>query len=116
LINFLQHKNEIISNFCNTFKKFAYKTIWGIDLNCNIKSKELVWLEQRLLRYQQLDDCCTQCASSYAPQNCILSLTAVKNSNPQFPFVALTPYCNTPGCNYSPVGDFNSDFNSDFFK
>jgi len=116
LINFLQHRSEVIGNFCNTFKKLAYKTIWGIDLNCNVLLPEFAWMAFMILRYQQLSDCCAQCTSSHMPQDCVISQRASLNPNPKFPFVQLS-ICNQPtNCKYTGVGDFNSDFNSDFFK
>lgn len=113
--NFLQHKKEIIDNFCNTFKKLTYKTLWGIDLNCNTNLPELVWLEKMLLYYQQVDDCCKQCTLSHLPKNCILSQLAIVNPNPTLPFIQLTVWNNAFPCTYINQGDFNNDFNNDFF-
>ena len=116
MINFLQHRQEVISNFCNTFKKLAYKTLWGIDLNCNVKLPEFVWLEYTLLHYQEIDDCCAQCTLSQEPKNCIISQYGVKSPNPAFPFCPLTIFNQPVGCTYVGIGDFNKDFNTDFFK
>lgn len=55
--NFLQHRYDVIEDFCISFKVPTYKKIWGIDLNCNAKNQELVWLHLELLKYQELADC-----------------------------------------------------------
>ena len=116
MTNFLQHKREIISNFCNTFKKIAYKTLWGIDLNCNVKLPEYVWLDRTLLKYQEISDCCSDCTNSYKPQNCVISQFANYISSCTYPFIQLSTKNQQVNCTYINVGDFNQDFNSDFFK
>ena len=114
--NFLQHKREIIDNFCNTFKKDGYKTIWGIDLNCNVRLPEIVWMDLILLRFQEIGDCCADCTKSYQPQNCVISQKATLASPLVFPFIPLSIHNQPTTCNYTGGGDFNSDFNSDFYK
>lgn len=61
--NFLQNRLTIIQEFCDTFKKGAYKDIWGISKNCNVKNSETVWLNKSLLTYQTLseDGCASGC-------------------------------------------------------
>ncbi len=63
MVNFLQHKTEVIQDFCDTFKKSAWKDIWGISLNCNVKPPEEVWFNKELLEYQELsaDGCASGC-------------------------------------------------------
>jgi len=115
VVNFLQHKDEIISSFCNTFKKIAYKSIWGIELNCNIKDPEIVWFQKKLLEYQQESDCCNECTLSYQPKNCI-KIQSGTNSIPTYPFIQLHVCLQPTICTYTLSGDFNNDFNNDFFK
>jgi len=79
--NFKAHHYDIIENFCNTFKKDAYKSIWGIDLNCNVKSKEKVWLQYQLLKYQDLSNVI-----------CVSGSTVI---NPSF---VITQYTSCSGC------------------
>lgn len=114
--NFLQHKTEVIENFCNSFKANAWKKIWGIDLNCNTKNTELTWLAYTLLKYQQLSDCCSQCTESHEPKDCVVLQYATSNPSAKFPFIALS--CNNFAltCTRDYKGDFNlTDFNNDFY-
>ena len=67
MVNFLQHKRSIIENYCNAFKKPAFKEIWGVDLNCNTKLPELAWLDKELLNYQYLSE--DMCSSGCTIQN-----------------------------------------------
>ena len=55
--DFISNRYQIISDFCNRFKSITWKSIWGIDLNCNSKSREEVWLNFKLLKYQEITTC-----------------------------------------------------------
>lgn len=113
--NFLNEKASTIQDYCNAFRKITWKKIWGIDVNCNSRLPDISWMHYELLRYQQLNDCCEECNISNTPQNAVIYQTASLNSSQQFPFVALS-ICNpTTGCKNTQQGDFNSDFNHDFF-
>lgn len=114
--NFLQHKLQIIQDFCNSYKLSSFKDIWGIALNCNTMPQELAWLNKELLDYQTLSDCCELCAGSKQPSGVILSQLATLSTNPTFPFIQV-PNCSTQEvCSYTNAGDFNlSDFNTDFY-
>ena len=61
--NFKQHRLEVIEDFCTRFKTITWKSIWGIDLLCNSKSKEIVWLHMQLLKFQELSQCISGPAS-----------------------------------------------------
>lgn len=69
--NFLQHRLRIIEDFCNSFKIGVMKEVWGIDVNCNVKSNEVVWLYKQLLKYQTLSqtDCVSGC--TYINPSCV---------------------------------------------
>ena len=59
--NFKQHKNSILLDYCNSYKKPAYKEIWGINLNCNTKPQELMWLNYKLLQQEENTNCSGTC-------------------------------------------------------
>ena len=84
--DFIQNKDHIISDYCDRFKTINWKLIWGIDLNCNSLSREEVWLNYKLLRYQELTTC------PNCPVNCTftnpsftLTLSTGQNINSLFP-------------------------------
>lgn len=104
--NFLQHKDSIIDNFCNTFKVGAYKEMYGVNLNCNVKKPELVWLAKELYKYQDLskDVCLSGCTypSTYFIQSARCSATGTSVFEPIDDIPVCTPYRETfrSGCCY----------------
>lgn len=59
--NFKQQKIDVIKDFCTSFMVPAYKDMWGIKLRCNIKSQELMWLQEKVLILQELSECPDTC-------------------------------------------------------
>ena len=90
MVNFLQHKSEIIQDFCNAFKKDAYKDIWGIRLNCVVKPKEEVWLNKNLFDYQTLSE--QGCASGCTVQNPAFVITQYATCDGTSPFPTPFPF------------------------
>lgn len=83
--NFIQHRKRIIEDFCNSFRVDAMKSIWGIDINCNVKPNEIVWLYKTLLDYQEL-----------SAINCLSGCTYIN------PTSTTTQYCSVNGIVYFP--------------
>lgn len=100
MVNFLQHKSEIIKDFCTTFKKGAYKEIWGISLNCNTKPESEVWLNKQLLTYQTLSE--QGCASGCTVQNPAFVITQYATCDGTSPFPTPFPF-NPNNAFYAPT-------------
>lgn len=99
MVNFLQHKQGIIQDFCDAFKKGAYKDIWGISLNCNTKSQEEVWLNKQLLTYQELSE--DGCASGCTLPNPSFVITQYATCDGTSPFPCPFPF--NPNRLYCPI-------------
>lgn len=104
--NFIQHKKYIIQNFCDTFKKSAFRNIWGIDLNCNVKSEEEVWVDKELLDYQLLSE--SVCASGCTVQNPSFLITEYPTCEGTTPFPMVCSFNALKGFTVAPAERYSS--------
>ena len=130
--NLKRHIREINKDFTSLFFAMYMKGFWQVEVGYKTLPLWYVTMRKELADWQLANDCCSLCVDAHRPQNTVIKSYAVLNAitNPCSPYVPLSCIGNyvdcfpnkgcgtgtTPACPYVPIGDYNGDFNTDYFK
>lgn len=125
--NYKAHTEEINGDFTALYFSLYMQGEWGIQVGYQTLPVWYVNMRKKLADWQNDSDCCALCTESKKPQNAIILSYAgyPTNVNHCPPFAPLysgschyydgDSITNKP-CTYKGIGDFNNDFNTDFFR
>lgn len=61
MLNFLNHKSDILQDYVDCNYNQYLQEAWGIKTACRTSSVELAWFKEKLLSIQTLEDCGNLC-------------------------------------------------------